>query len=768
MASKTSPSPPSATHPPLGTLIDGDSLELVEVLGVGGYGVVYRAVDARYPTGPKSYAVKCLVASGHQTARQRQIHIREIALHQLASAHPGVVTLHRVVEHFNHTYIIMDYAPDHDLFTQILHNCRYLGNDALIKDVFLQMLDSVEYCHSLGIYHRDLKPENILCFEDGLRVAITDFGLATTDKISDEFRTGSVYHMSPECQGGAFAPGGKYSPMFNDIWSLGIILLNLATGRNPWKSATADDPTFQAYLRDPYGFLPTVLPISPELNEVLIRMLNVDWRKRMNVADIRYAIEDLTSFYSDGVVFEGSMARCPWEAGMDIDSASSEEQPEEEPVSPHVSISSPVLEERLTSHWSKDSTSDIIFAGRSSNDDEENYGVPWPEYSSSGATWAFESPVSSNSSNEDDPFPLDRNDSDTASEASTESPTPSLPTTPNSFDMTFSAQQPRIVLHSPLAGLTIDTNISKPRIYQANTSMERSYSAESDMMHTAIEYDPYSSLFFLSTPISAKLDSAITAVAEDKEMISPSVWRRSYAEMSSPSEYSDIGGIDHFARSASPSPEPHWPSTRHVESSPSPQCQPSPASAYSPMTDIVSSPPSRQRLFSTRKPLPRSAATVPVPVPTARARGGNSTPRPARSPAAPSPEQQQQQQSRFAVKQLFPRATPPAPAPAAPGAQVGAAARGRNVYAKPYSTFGRRKATVKEDGQGRGDRQGNFRFRDRDRVRAADCSSSSTASTADGASGVVERVERKRVVGRRNATRHWFMPGKLFSAVGVV
>lgn len=203
MASKTS-SPASAIHPPLGTLIDGDSLELVEVLGVGGYGVVYRAVDARYPTGPKSYAVKCLVASGHQTARQRQIHIREIALHQLASAHPGVVTLHRVVEHFNHTYIIMDYAPDHDLFTQILHNCRYLGNDALIKDVFLQMLDAVEYCHSLGIYHRDLKPENILCFDDGLRVAITDFGLATTDKLSDEFRTGSVYHMSPGTSGSHF------------------------------------------------------------------------------------------------------------------------------------------------------------------------------------------------------------------------------------------------------------------------------------------------------------------------------------------------------------------------------------------------------------------------------------------------------------------------------------------------------------------------------------------------------------------------------------
>ncbi|KAK0192525.1 kinase-like domain-containing protein [Armillaria mellea] len=261
MPSKTTPSVSSSNHPALGTLIDEGTLELVEVLGVGGYGVVYRAEDT-FTSSPKSYAVKCLMHSNLHSSRQRQLHIREITLHQIASAHPNVVSLHRVVEDHKYTYIIMDYAPDHDLFSQILNNCRYLGRDHLIKHVFLQLLDAVEYCHSLGIYHRDLKPENVLCFDDGLRIAITDFGLATTDKVSTEFRTGSVYHMSPECQGGDFAISGSYSPMANDIWSLGIILLNLATGRNPWKSATASDPTFQAYLRDPQGFLPTVLPIS--------------------------------------------------------------------------------------------------------------------------------------------------------------------------------------------------------------------------------------------------------------------------------------------------------------------------------------------------------------------------------------------------------------------------------------------------------------------------------------------------------------------------
>src|SRR5277367_2830911 len=67
---------PGASHPPLGTLIDNGAFELVEVIGIGGYGVVYRAVDT-HSAFPKSYAVKCLVdPQPGQGGRQRQIHIR--------------------------------------------------------------------------------------------------------------------------------------------------------------------------------------------------------------------------------------------------------------------------------------------------------------------------------------------------------------------------------------------------------------------------------------------------------------------------------------------------------------------------------------------------------------------------------------------------------------------------------------------------------------------------------------------------------------------
>lgn len=78
-----------------------------------------------------------------------------------------------------------------------LRTDRYFGNDALIRDVFIQIVDAVAYCHSLGVYHRDLKPENILCTEDGVRVVLADFGLATLDIVSSDLGVGSGYYMSP-------------------------------------------------------------------------------------------------------------------------------------------------------------------------------------------------------------------------------------------------------------------------------------------------------------------------------------------------------------------------------------------------------------------------------------------------------------------------------------------------------------------------------------------------------------------------------------------
>ncbi|KAF9528661.1 kinase-like domain-containing protein [Crepidotus variabilis] len=545
----------SVDHTLVDTIVDGGSLALIEILGVGGYGVVYRAIDTRQSSDPKSCAVKCLVSSGHQTPRQRQIHIREIALHQLASAHPGVVTLHRVVEEGHNTFIVMDYAPDHDLLTQILHSCRYLGDDALIKDIFLQLLDAVEYCHALGIYHRDLKPENILCFDNGLRITITDFGLATTDKFSNEFRTGSIHHMSPECQGGEFAPTGNYFPMSNDIWSLGIILLNLATGGNPWKSATQKDPRFQAYLRDPMNFLPSVLPISLEVNKILVGMLEVDWRKRMTLREVRHAIEEVTSVYSDGVIFEGSMARCPRKSGMETDSALSgtdEVKPQLPPAqSTHFDIDQEIVETRhqYTSSWSLNSSSDLVFAAKSCAQ-SSSYGAPWTRRSSCGATWgALDTPAIFSSSSEMDLFEA------THTPGLTQSPGSSSSATPNNFNTTIGTQlhhdaNPRE--RSSGLALMDNSDLAQPRIYHYEAGddfIEAKFSTHTSMRHTVIEYGPYSSMTYINSPNVrssggdkggiAMPYSALTTVGEDKDMASPSVWTTlSAAKMSSYSSYS--------------------------------------------------------------------------------------------------------------------------------------------------------------------------------------------------------------------------------------
>jgi len=306
-------------------------LEFVSILGLGAYGVVYLARDiaARPLSQPASrahpqlgnlplYAVKCLNKVGLDS-RQRAFQRREIALHGLASRHPNVVSLHNVIEEETCIYVVLQFCEEGDLFGMITERQRYLGNDELIRRVFLQIIDSVEYCHSKGIFHRDLKPENILCLEDGKKVMLADFGLATGEKASGDFGCGSTFYMSPgklslllpslclcsvltpsrvlalECQGGLFQRLGSYSTPHNDIWSLGVILVNLTCGRNPWKQACPSDETFCAYLGNP-DFLRSILPISEHTNRILKRIFALNPAVRISLAELRREIMSVKTF----------------------------------------------------------------------------------------------------------------------------------------------------------------------------------------------------------------------------------------------------------------------------------------------------------------------------------------------------------------------------------------------------------------------------------------------------------------------------------------
>lgn len=113
----------------IGRKIDQGRLELVAILGYGAYGVVYRAVDVLALRAGKlrQFAVKCMLKAGLDT-RQRQFQRRELALHQLASAHRNVVTMHRVIEEGECIYVVLDYCEDGDLFGMITEKQRVSRN----------------------------------------------------------------------------------------------------------------------------------------------------------------------------------------------------------------------------------------------------------------------------------------------------------------------------------------------------------------------------------------------------------------------------------------------------------------------------------------------------------------------------------------------------------------------------------------------------------------------------------------------------------------
>ncbi|THH32551.1 hypothetical protein EUX98_g1635 [Antrodiella citrinella] len=290
-----------------GQVIDG-RLQLLEVIGEGAHGVVYRAVEVP-PAGsspspnPTVYAVKVQYRGGRST-RKGQAQAREIVTHMIASDHPNVLTLHGVIEDDQFVFLVTDYCPGGDLFTVMIEQKKYARDDYIAKKIFLQILDAVESCHAKGIYHRDLKPDNIFLNADATEIYLGDFGLATDVKRCHAHGCGSAPYMSPECIGLDFN-FGPYSPKRADIWALGVILTNLITGRNPWTHAIVDDGLFSRYLADS-DFIRKVLPISKGANEILKRVFSFNPYTRISIAELREAITELDTFFMSEEEIAGS------------------------------------------------------------------------------------------------------------------------------------------------------------------------------------------------------------------------------------------------------------------------------------------------------------------------------------------------------------------------------------------------------------------------------------------------------------------------------
>ncbi|KAJ9090508.1 Serine/threonine protein kinase [Entomophthora muscae] len=263
--------------------IGGCRYQLLQLLGYGANGQVFLGLDCRSST---KVAIKQLPRRG-LTPHERRIQDNEASFHQALSHHHNILTLHCVIEENDALYLVLDYCPMGDLFEHVVRqtSLQRKSSQEQNRTMALDIISAVMDCHASGIYHRDLKPENILLMDNEIRLA--DFGLATTERCSSDVGCGSACYMSPECH----MPGPKgVDSAKNDVWSLGIILVNLMSGLNPWKQASVDDDSFRAYLEDQTYLLRT-LGISPTFYHLLTRALDVDPGMRCSLPEL-YALVD--------------------------------------------------------------------------------------------------------------------------------------------------------------------------------------------------------------------------------------------------------------------------------------------------------------------------------------------------------------------------------------------------------------------------------------------------------------------------------------------
>ena len=318
--------------------------EFIRKIGTGGSGVVYLANDTLL----QRPVVLKLLKRGNLTIEQmRATQLREA---RLASAieHPNVCAIYDVGEAPSESggedeaYIVMQYIPGKSLDKLIAEGPASLQ---LVLSAGIQTSDGLSAAHNLGIFHRDLKPANVMLTDGGL-IKILDFGLArrlTRDQAEfdpaspDRKRTppapgatytargGTIAYMAPE----QFVTG--QSSVQSDIFALGLILYELATGRHPFHRP--DAPEFQSIRAIQYANPPSIREIAPnlpvELESVILRCLEKQPSARFaSAADVREALKTIMmSMQLDSALMPGDpMSLLPSQGRLPLDTPEEEKR----------------------------------------------------------------------------------------------------------------------------------------------------------------------------------------------------------------------------------------------------------------------------------------------------------------------------------------------------------------------------------------------------------------------------------------------------------
>jgi len=266
-----------------------------EMLGKGGMGVVYRALDTKLN---RRVAIKVLPPELVKDEDRRRRFVQEA---KAASAvnHPAIAQIYEIEEEGDATFIVMELVEGSTVHQLVARGELDLSSAV---EVGIQVGDALARAHEAGIVHRDIKPDNIMVTKDG-HPKILDFGLAKLldearapdDEAASKFETraktqagmivGTLAYMSPEQARGI--PVDKRS----DIFSYGIVLYEMASGRLPFDGASALD-TMHAIAYEQPAPVTTIradLPFS--LQKVIDRCLRKKPEERYQ--DLREAVTDL-------------------------------------------------------------------------------------------------------------------------------------------------------------------------------------------------------------------------------------------------------------------------------------------------------------------------------------------------------------------------------------------------------------------------------------------------------------------------------------------
>ena len=212
---------------------------IIEKLGAGGMGVVYRAHDEQLD---RDVAIKVLPSASFNDASARTRLLREARTASKLN-HPHICTIYEVGEHEGQAFIAMELVEGRSLSTLLEGGALPVEH---VQRYGLQLAEALAHAHERGIIHRDLKSANVIVTPDG-RAKVLDFGLAKRQSAGDLSETatrgsetvtapgmvvGTLAYMAPE------QLRGRPADARSDIWSLGVVLYEMAAGVRPFRGST--------------------------------------------------------------------------------------------------------------------------------------------------------------------------------------------------------------------------------------------------------------------------------------------------------------------------------------------------------------------------------------------------------------------------------------------------------------------------------------------------------------------------------------------------